>query len=170
MTTPAENAELRAARRRSLGSFFAPRTIAVIGASAEEGSVGRSLLENLHEFEGRVFPVNPNHDTILRVPAFPRVGEVPEEVDLAVIATPAKTVPGIVRECVAAGVKAAIIHSAGFKECGADGAQLERQILDEARPGGLRIIGPNCLGLMAPHLRLNADAPLMLLNDAEGNR
>ena len=156
LTLPAGNAELRAARRRTLGWFFAPQTIAVIGASAEAGSVGRSLLENLYEFEGRVFPVNPNHSNILRVPAFPSVGKVPQTVDLAVIATPARTVPGIVRECVEAGVKAAIIHSAGFKECGPEGAELEREILSTARPGGLRIIGPNCLGLMAPHLRLNA--------------
>lgn len=156
ITSVLESAELRAARHRSLGSFFAPRTIAVIGASEQERSVGRSLWENLHEFQGRVFPVNPNHGTILGARAFPSVGAVPEKVDLAVIATPANTVPGIVRECVAAGVKAGIIHSAGFKECGADGAELERQVLIEARRGGMRIIGPNCLGLMAPHLRLNA--------------
>lgn len=156
ITAPAESAGRRAARRRSLGLFFAPRTIAVIGASAREGSVGRALLENLYEFEGRVFSVNPKHGTLLRGPAWAAVGDVPDEVDLAVIATPAPTVPGIIRECVEAGVEAAIILSAGFKECGADGAELERRVLAEARRGGLRIIGPNCLGVMAPHLRLNA--------------
>ena len=154
--TPAANTALTAMRRGPLGTFFAPRTIAVIGASGKDGSVGRSLLENLYEFDGRVFPVNPRHSSVLRVPAFPRVGAVPRQVDLAVIATPAKTVPGIVRECAEAGVKAAIVHSAGFKESGAEGAELERQILREARQGGLRILGPNCLGLMAPHQRLNA--------------
>src|SRR5678815_4536924 len=87
MTSPVESAECRAARRRALGWFFAPRTIAVIGASAEKGSVGRSLLENLREFNGQVFPVNPNHSSILQVRAFPCVGDVPLEVDLAVIAT-----------------------------------------------------------------------------------
>jgi acetyltransferase len=159
---PAGNTELRATQRRSLGSFFAPRSIAVIGASAREGSVGRSLLENLYEFDGHVFPVNPRHASVLRVPAFRSVRDIPEPVELAVIATPANTVPGIIRECVDAGVKAAIIHSAGFKECGADGAELERQILIDARGGGLRLIGPNCLGVMAPHLRLNATfAPTM---------
>lgn len=147
---------LAAVRRGPLGAFFAPRTIAVIGASEKEGSVGRSLLENLYEFDGRVFPVNPNRSSILRVPALARIGDVPEKVDLAVIATPAKAVPGVVRECVEAGVKAAIIASAGFKECGAEGAELERQVLREARVGKLRVLGPNCLGLMAPHQRLNA--------------
>ena len=156
LTAPTEDTELRTARRRLLGSFFAPRTIAVIGASAREGSVGRAVLENLYEFEGHVYPVNPNHLNILRVPAFESVGRIPEQVDLAVVATPARTVPGIVRECVAAGVKAAIILSAGFKECGVEGAELERRIMSEARGGGMRLIGPNCLGLMAPHLRLNA--------------
>ena len=156
IAVPPENAGLRAARRCSLGAFFAPRTIAVIGASAEADSVGRALVENLHQFEGRVFLVNPNHTTILRRPAYRCVGDVPDQVELAVIATPAKTVPGIVRECVEAGIKAAVIHSAGFRECGADGAELEAEVLIEARRGGLRIIGPNCLGVMAPHLRLNA--------------
>jgi acetyltransferase len=160
--TPAPGARLRESRRGPLGHFFAPQTIAVIGASAKEGSVGRALLENLYEFEGRVFPVNPKHASVLRVPAFARVGDIPAQVDLAVIATPAATVPGIVRECVQAGVKAAIVHSAGFKECGPEGAGLERQILESARAGGLRVIGPNCLGLMAPHRRLNATfAPTM---------
>ena len=153
---PPASVELRATRARALGAFFAPRTIAVIGASAQAGSVGRALLENLSAFSGRVFPVNPNHGTILHTPAFATVADVPEDVDLALIATPARSVPGVVRECAEAGVQAAIIHSAGFKECGPEGAELERQILFNARAGGMRIIGPNCLGLMAPHLRLNA--------------
>lgn len=112
LTAPTESAERRDVRSRSLGSFFAPRTIAVIGASSKPGSVGRSLLENLREFEGHTFPVNPNHRTILGMPAFAAVGDVPEHVELAMIATPAETVPGIVRECGNVGVKAAIIYSA----------------------------------------------------------
>jgi acetyltransferase len=157
-TTPAsaQNATVAAMRRGALGVFFAPRTIAVIGASEKQGSVGRSLLENLYEYDGRVFPVNPRRSSILRVPAFPRIADVPEKVDLAVIATPAGSVPEVVRECGEAGVKAAIICSAGFKECGAEGTELERQLLLEARKGGVRIVGPNCLGLMAPHQGLNA--------------
>jgi acetyltransferase len=146
----------REARGRLLGPFFAPDVIAVIGASSKPGSVGRALLENLRDFEGRVFPVNPHHDAVLHRPAFASVAEVPAKVDLALIATPARVVPEVVRECALAGVKAAIIHSAGFKECGPEGAELEKRILDVARQGGMRLIGPNCLGLMAPHHGLNA--------------
>ena len=146
----------RPARLRSLDVLLAPRSVAVIGASEKPGTVGRALLENLRGFSGRVYPVNPKHSSVLGVPAFPNIATVPEAVDLVVIATPSSTVPGIVRECVAAGVSAAVIISAGFKECGADGAELEQRVLTEARRGALRIIGPNCLGVMAPHLGFNA--------------
>lgn len=141
-------------RRPILEAMFAPKSVAVIGASETPGSVGRALMENLQSFRGRVFPLNPNHTTILGQKAFPKIGEVPEDVDLAVIATPAATVPGIVGECAAAGVKGAVIISAGFKECGPAGAELEKQIL--ARRGTIRIIGPNCVGVMLPHIGLNA--------------
>jgi len=137
-----------------LNAMFAPGSIAVIGASETRGSVGRALMENLRSFGGRVFPLNPNHARILGQKAFPKIGEVPEDVDLAVIATPAATVPGIVGECAAAGVKGAVIISAGFKEFGPAGAELEKEIL--ARRGTMRIIGPNCVGVMLPHIGLNA--------------
>ncbi|HTO03871.1 MAG TPA: GNAT family N-acetyltransferase [Opitutus sp.] len=153
---PADSRAAQGARPRSLGAFFAPETVAIVGASEKPGSVGRALWENLREFDGRVFPINPNHKTVLSVPTFAQLADVPEKVDLALVATPAATVPGIIRECGAAGVKAAIIHSAGFKECGPAGSALEREVLTSARAGGVRIIGPNCLGLMAPHQRLNA--------------
>lgn len=139
-----------------LACFFAPRSLAVIGASEKPGSVGRALLENTATFAGPVYPVNPHHARLLDRPTWARIADVPGGVDLALIATPAATVPGVVRECVRAGVKGAIVFSAGFKECGPDGAVLEREVLAEARRGGLRIVGPNCLGIMAPHARLNA--------------
>jgi acetyltransferase len=139
-----------------LACFFAPRSLAVIGASEKPGSVGRALLENTATFAGPVYPVNPHHARLLDRPTWARIADVPGGVDLALIATPAATVPGVVRECVRAGVKGAIVFSAGFKECGPDGAALEREVLAEARRGGLRIVGPNCLGIMAPHARLNA--------------
>jgi acetyltransferase len=139
-----------------LACFFAPRSLAVIGASEKPGSVGRALLENTATFAGPVYPVNPHHARLLDRPAWARIADVPGGVDLALIATPAAAVPGVVRECVRAGVKGAIVFSAGFKECGPDGAALEREVLAEARRGGLRIVGPNCLGIMAPHARLNA--------------
>src|SRR5512132_199031 len=141
-------------RRPILRAMFAPNSVALIGASEKPGSVGRALLENLQSFRGRVFPINPSHATVLGQKAFRKIEAAPQEVDLAVIATPAATVPGIVDECAAAGVKGAVIISAGFKECGPAGAELEKQIL--ARRGKMRIIGPNCVGLMLPHIGLNA--------------
>ncbi|WDT69751.1 MAG: CoA-binding protein [Candidatus Manganitrophus sp.] len=145
-------------RHHPLDVFFSPRTVALIGATESEGSVGRTILRNLigNPFGGVVFPINPKRSSVLGIKAYPSIAEVPEGVDLAVIATPAKTVPGIIRECVQAGARGAIIISAGFKEAGAAGVELERQILAEARRGKMRIIGPNCLGVMSPLTGLNA--------------
>ena len=104
--------------RRSLRGMFHPRNVAVIGASETPGTVGRTLLWNLvsSPFGGTVYPVNPKHPSVLGIRAYPSMGEVPDKVDLAVIATPAATVPGIIRECVQAGVRDAIVISAGFRE------------------------------------------------------
>lgn len=139
-----------------LDALFAPRSIAVIGASEAPHSVGRAVMENLTIFTGPVFAVNPNHSAIFGRQSFQTIADLPEPADLAVIATPAETVPQIIRDCATSGVAAAAILSAGFRECGAPGADLERQILAEARRSGLRILGPNCLGVMRPHLNLNA--------------
>jgi acetyltransferase len=146
------------ARRRTLDVFFHPKNVAVIGATAAPHSVGRSILTNLKDapFPGSVYPVNPKHDTLLGLRCYPNIASVPEPVDLAVIATPAGTVPAVIRECAAADIPAAIIISAGFREIGERGASLEREILDIARRSGMRIVGPNCLGLMSPHHMLNA--------------
>ncbi len=141
-----------------LNAIFEPKSIAVIGATERSGSVGRTLLWNLisHPFGGTVFPVNPKHESILGIQAYPTLAALPKPVDLAVIATPASTVPGIVAECVEAGVKGALILAAGFQETSPAGAQMEQQILENARRGQLRIIGPNCLGVMSPLTGLNA--------------
>jgi len=147
---------LRRERGNPLDALFSPKTIALIGASETEGSVGRALAENLREFEGSVYFINPKHKTILGRETRPDLASLPEPVDLAVIATHAASVPGIIRECVQAGVGGAVIISAGFKECGAAGVELERQVLEEARKGGLRLVGPNCLGVMIPRARFNA--------------
>ncbi len=141
---------------RSMSSFFRPRTVAVIGASEKPGGVGRALLENLGTFHGTLYPVNGQRDTVLGKKAYRNIASVPTRVDLAVIATPAATVPGIIRECVQAGVGAAIVISAGFKESGATGTELEHQILEAIKGTSLRVIGPNCLGVMGPHVNLNA--------------
>jgi len=98
-------------------------------------------------FGGAVFPVHPKRTSVMGVKAYPTIRDVPEAIDLAIVVTPAITVPGIIQECVEFGVKGAIIISAGFKETGAQGAELERQILEVARPANMRIIGPNCLGV-----------------------
>ncbi len=141
-----------------LDVFFRPRTVAVIGATETPGSVGRTLLQNLigAPFGGTVFPVNPRRPNVLGIKAYRSVSEVPDPVDLAVVVTPAPTVPSIIRECASLGVKGAIVISAGFKEAGAEGEALERQILETARNGRMRIIGPNCLGVMSPLTGLNA--------------
>ena len=107
-------------------------------------------------FGGPIFPINPKSPSILGIKAYKSIEELPDPVDLAVICTPAKTVPGIVRQCVKAKVRGAIIISAGFKEVGAEGVKLEEEILLEARRGQMRIIGPNCLGVMNPISGLNA--------------
>ncbi|MCB9419831.1 MAG: bifunctional acetate--CoA ligase family protein/GNAT family N-acetyltransferase [Ardenticatenaceae bacterium] len=144
--------------RHPLDVIFAPKSVAVIGATEREGSVGRTIIWNLmsNSFGGTIFPVNPKRPNILGIKAYPSVSDIPDQVDLAVIVTPAPTVPGIISECVEAGVKGAIVISAGFKETGEVGEELERQIMAEARRGNMRIIGPNCLGVMNPISGLNA--------------
>ena len=144
--------------RRQLDTIFRPENVAVIGASERVGSVGRTIMWNLisNPFGGTVFPVNPKRPNVLGIKTYPSVGEIPADVDLAVIVSPAPTVPGIIRECADAGVPGAIIISAGFKEVGPEGARLEEEVLAEARRGRMRIIGPNCLGVMAPNTGLNA--------------
>jgi len=138
--------------------FFRPRNVAVIGATEQQPSVGRSIISNLRQtsFRGNVFLVNRKHAEVFGARCYPSVRDIPERVDLAVIATPAATVPQIIRECVAAGVAGVIVISAGFKEIGESGAAIEREILREARMGEIRIVGPNCLGIMSPHHGLNA--------------
>ncbi|MBO1058122.1 MAG: bifunctional acetate--CoA ligase family protein/GNAT family N-acetyltransferase [Dolichospermum sp. JUN01] len=141
-----------------LDAIFAPNTVAVIGASEKPGSVGRNLLWNLitNPFGGTVFPINPNHNNILGIKAYSTIFDVPEKIDLAVIATPASTVPKIIADGVDAGIKGAIIISAGFKEVGEKGLALEQEILQQAHREKIKIIGPNCLGLMNPISGLNA--------------
>ncbi|NJL82070.1 MAG: acetyl CoA synthetase subunit alpha, partial [Chloroflexaceae bacterium] len=118
-------------RRQPLDGIFAPKSVAVIGATEKYGSVGRTLLWNLisNPFGGPVFPVNPKRDSVLGIKAYPSISAVPDPVELAVIATPAVGVPQIIEDCLQAGVKGAIIISAGFKEVGESGLALERQIL-----------------------------------------
>jgi acetyltransferase len=148
-----------------LEAMFTPASVAVVGATDRPSTVGRTLLENLlrGRFHGKVYAVNPKRDEVLGVKAYNSIRDIAQPVDLAVVATPAVTVPQIIGECVDAGVKSAVVISAGFKERGAKGVELERQIQQQLRRGSMRLIGPNCLGIMNPAIGLNAtfakDAP-----------
>lgn len=141
-----------------LDVFFSPLSVAVVGASEQPDSIGRAILSNLvrNPFGGTVYPVNHKHSSVLGVKAYPNLASVPEPVQLAIIATPSVTVPEIIRDCVNARIPGAIVISSGFAEIGQRGAELEWKIMAEARQGNLRLIGPNCLGVMNPIKGLNA--------------
>jgi acetyltransferase len=144
-------------RHHPLHSFFEPKSVAIIGAKEEPKSVGRTLLANMMaSFQGKIYPVNPKYPKVLGLPTFAQVQDIPEAVDLAVIVTPARLVPDLIDDCARAKVPAAIIISAGFKEVGKAGLELEQEVVRRARAGGVRLIGPNCLGVMNPHIGLNA--------------
>lgn len=141
----------------NLDRIFTPRSIAVVGASDEEGTVGFALMRNLIDmkYEGKIYPVNIRKQEILGFKAYASVEHIPEPVDLAVIATPARTVPDVVEQCGKSGIMGLVIISAGFKEIGAEGKTLEERITEIKKKYGLRIIGPNCLGVLRPSNNLN---------------
>ncbi len=141
-----------------LSPLFAPRSVAMIGASDRPESVGGVTFRNLLKsgYQGKLYAVNPQHTRIQRHRSYASIDEIPETVDLAVIATPAATVPKIIDDCGKRAVKAAVILSAGFGEGDGSGRELERQVLDRARMYGIRLVGPNCLGVMRPSIGLNA--------------
>jgi len=132
--------------------------VAVVGATETAGSVGRTLLWNLvtSPFGGTVYPVNPKRASVLGVKAYKSIADIPEAIDLAVVVTPPPSVPGIIREAGENGARGAIVISAGFKEIGPEGAALEQQVLAEAQAAKVRVIGPNCLGVMSPLSGMNA--------------
>ncbi len=140
-----------------LNELLEPRSVAVFGASDRRGAVGNLVYRNMIEgnFKGEVYPVNPKHDKVQGHQAYPDIKSIGKPVDLAVITTPAATVPGIIESCGEHGVRAAVILSAGFRESGPQGLKLEQAMLENARRYGLRFIGPNCLGLMRPDTGLN---------------
>ena len=129
-----------------------------MGATDREGSVGGTVVRNLlrGSYKGRLYGVNPRRQDVLGLACYASIGRVPEAVDLAVVVTPANTVPGVVAECVRANTKSIIVISAGFKEKGIEGAALEKEVQEELKQGATRLIGPNCLGLMNPLAGLNA--------------
>jgi len=141
-----------------MACFFAPSSVALIGATDREASVGRTVVGNLLNgtFSGQVYLLNARRNELFGRRCYRAIADLPQAVDLAVIMTPAATVPGIVRECVSAKAKCIVVLSAGFREKGAEGAVLEQQIRAELKRGPTRLIGPNCLGLMNPWHSLNA--------------
>jgi acetyltransferase len=144
--------------RHYLSPLFEPDSVAVIGASERPGSIGAVLVRNIRSagYKGELFAVNPNHETVDDLRSYASIGDVPRRVDLAVFATPPATVPDLIAQCGAAGVRGAVVITAGFSETGPAGAKLERALLENARRYRLRVLGPNCLGLMRPALGLNA--------------
>lgn len=140
----------------NLDYLFNPSSIAVIGATEKPNSVGRTLFENLinSSYKGKVFAVNPKRDSILGHKAYSSLKDIPQNIDLVVIATPAATVPELILECQKKNVYGAIVISAGFKELGVSGEKLEKEIL--LNKGKVRIVGPNCLGIINPYIGMNA--------------
>ncbi len=145
-------------QRAGLESLFVPRSAVVIGATDRPGTVGCSVISNLlsSKFPLKVYAVNPTHTEVLGIKTHKHVGEIPGAVDLAVVVTPAQTVPQIIGECVDAGVRSAVVISAGFREQGPAGAKLEEKIKEHLQRGMLRLVGPNCMGFMNPVIGLNA--------------
>ena len=142
----------------NIDKFFHPEAVAVIGASEQAGRIGTALMHNLLAggFPGRLLPVNPKYAQIMGLPAVSAVDRLDVQVDLAVVAVPIRQVPEIIEQCAAVGIKSAVVISAGGKETGEAGRQIEERIGKAAAVGGVRILGPNCLGIMAPGAKLNA--------------
>ncbi len=150
----------RLAAIAAVRSFFEPQTVAVIGASRRRGTVGGEILHNLlaAEFQGAVYAVNPRADVVQSLPAYPSVRDVPVAVELAVVVVPAEDVAGVARECAEAGVRSLLVISAGFAETGEAGVFRQQELVSICRDAGMRIVGPNCLGVLntAPRVSLNA--------------
>src|SRR5918994_2956162 len=148
------------AEARSIAELLAPSSIAVVGASRRPGTIGHEILGNLLRgaFNGPTYPVNPNAHAVAGVRAYPAIGDIPDDVDVAVIAVPADDVPAAVQQCAAKGVRGLVIISAGFAEIGGDQAHAERQLVELARRYGERVGGPNCMGIINtnPEVRMNA--------------
>jgi len=143
---------------RDLDVFFKPKSVAVVGATPTPGKIGNIIIENLYSegYDGKIFFVNPNYPEILGMPCYPTIGDCPQVPDMAVIVVPAKLVPEVVEQAGEKGVKGLTIISAGFSEGDAEGKERERLVLETARRYKMRIVGPNSLGVIAPHAKLNA--------------
>jgi len=141
-----------------LNNFFNPKSIAVIGASKTPGKVGHDILKNIiqYGYDGAVYPINPAADEILGRKAYPSLQDVPDKIDLAVVVIPSKNVSDVIGQCGAKGIDSAIVITAGFRESGIEGSKLETELINKAREAGVRFIGPNCLGMIDTHSKINA--------------
>ena len=154
------------AEARSIQNFFNARSVAVIGASRRQDTIGQTLVRNLvlGDYQGRVYVVNPAAESVAGMPSYPSVGDIPDTVDIAIVAVPAEAVPDVVLDCAAKGVHGLVVVSSGFAETGEEGRQLQRRLVGLSRSYGLRLIGPNCLGIIntSSDYSLNASlAPAM---------
>jgi len=141
-----------------LDAFFNPKSIAIVGASRDETKVGHKIIDNIlvGGYPGKVFPINPKAADIDGLRCYPDLASIGETPELVIIVIPPRLVPEVMKQCAAAGVHAVIIITAGFKEIGAAGAELEREVSQIAKHAGIRVLGPNCLGVIAPDNKLNA--------------
>ena len=141
----------------TLKSIFLPESIAVIGASNTPGKWGHSMISRPVEsgFRGKIYPVNPNAETVYGIKSYPTISDLPEAVDLAIFTIPARMLPGAVKECIKKGIKGGIVISAGFAEIGPQGQALQEELVDVAQKGNFKFIGPNCMGLWSSSVRLN---------------
>ena len=155
----------------SMRSIFAPRSIAVVGASRRPGQLGGEILRNLKRtgFQGSLFAVNPNAADIDGVVAYPSLGEIPEPVDLAIISVPAEHVEGVIDDCVAKSVGGVVVITAGFGELGPDGKAAEARLVDKVRAAGIRMVGPNCLGVLNTEAAVNMHATFSPIYPPRGN-
>lgn len=149
----------RLATRASLYPFFHPRAVAVIGASRNPNSIGHQVLANLIQsgYEGPVYPVNPNAEFVMSIPTYPSVKDIPRQIDLAVVVVPQPFVLDVVDQCAEKGVRALVVLSAGFAEVGDEGIAIQEELVRKVRGAGMRLIGPNCLGLLHTHEAVQLD-------------
>jgi acetyl coenzyme A synthetase (ADP forming)-like protein len=144
----------------SMARLFEPKSVAVVGASRTRGKIGAEIVHNLiaNGFHGEIYPIHPKARTIEELPAFARLEDVPGPIDLVIVAVPAARVPAVVDACVTKGVRGIVVISAGFSETGAEGRELEARLVEKIRAAGIRMVGPNCMGIVNtnPKVRLNA--------------
>ena len=154
----------------NLDLLFNPLSVAVVGASNDVRKTGHRYITNLARgsYSGKLYPVNPGESEILGLTSYHRVTDIPGDVDLAIVSVPARTVLNVITDCSRKGVRFAVVHTAGFAELGVEGAGLQEQMVEQARLGGTRIIGPNCMGIYSTQAGINTVAPVPVAKEDAG--